>query len=217
MGSSKYLSLALASHSKFEKVIIEEWPTRNKAEAHEAWLHGWYNVATNPIFYNKKNGTVGFHPTAESTAKGVRTKSNPLWKKTTGKAHAECLSRIRSDPKWKATTGKNAIRKEKETKLDPTWKETVGTDQIENYKNIVNDPYWKETKGKEKAQKLSEIQNDPLWKETKGKDKIRKEKETKSSVIWIKNNTFTCEHCGLTMTGKPNYLRWHGDKCRHKK
>ena len=56
-GSSKTLSEAIAVHDMalFEKIIINEWPSRNKANAHEAWLHGWYNAANNKLFYNKIN------------------------------------------------------------------------------------------------------------------------------------------------------------------
>jgi len=57
MGSSKYLTKDIIQLGKenFEKIIIEIWPTRKLAEAHEIWLHGWYNVKNNNLFYNRAN------------------------------------------------------------------------------------------------------------------------------------------------------------------
>jgi len=58
MGSShdkKFKKLLSDKPKIFTKIIIGLWPSRNLAAAHEIWLHGYYNVATNPLYYNKCN------------------------------------------------------------------------------------------------------------------------------------------------------------------
>ena len=59
MGSSDCLDDAIRNKGirNFEKIIIEQWESRKLAAAHEIWLHGWYNVKSNLLFYNKVNAT----------------------------------------------------------------------------------------------------------------------------------------------------------------
>ena len=54
LGSSKYLDLAVNKQGKeyFQKDILHLWQSRELAEAHEEWLHGYINVATNPVWIN---------------------------------------------------------------------------------------------------------------------------------------------------------------------
>jgi len=69
MSSSTYLKdiIKLSINGNFEKTIIEIWPTRAGAIMHEIWLHGWYNVKDNRLFYNKSNAIDnGFDTTGSS-------------------------------------------------------------------------------------------------------------------------------------------------------
>jgi hypothetical protein len=259
MGSSRLLTadIKLTGSNNFRKIILKEFNTRDEAEAHEFAIHEEFDVAKNPLFYNKKNGTVGFHTTKESSSRQKETKHLLRWKKTKGKEQIRKRQETINNPSWVATTGAHAVRKQKETKNNITWKATVGKEQkrklaetmndpvwlestgtvksqklkeifnspdwavIKNQRNknhskTLNDAVWKATKGKEKSRKQQATKNNPVWKETVGKDRIHKLNETLNNPLWIKNNTFTCKHCGKTMRGRGMFNRWHGDNCKNR-
>lgn len=111
MGSSSYLTEAIRYEGidNFQKTIIKEFITRDKAEAYEKSLQLAYNVAANPQFYNRRNGVIGWHTTKESIAKAQQTKSKKEWQDTVGKAGAKKCSATKLDPNWKETTGRLAL------------------------------------------------------------------------------------------------------------
>lgn len=237
MGSSSSLCEDIELHglANFQKIILQEFNSREEAEIHENALHIEHNAASNPLFYNKKNGVIGFHVTDESTSNMIKTKSSKEWKETKGKAADQKHKETINDPLWKATTRKQIIKKYKETVNDPQWKETVGEDRRrknseirndpnwketsginrnKNHKDTLNDPQWKETTGKEQRRKQKETVNDSLWKDTKGKERNITHKATIRNPDWIKANTFVCPHCKKSMVGRGNFVRYHGDKCK---
>ena len=239
MGSSVPLDEAIAQTgiNNFKKHILETFESRKDAESHEVAIHLEYDVASNPEFYNKKNGILGFHTTPESTRKSIDTKSDPIWKEKVGKVAAAKISAIRLNSAWKATTGNKSIIKYKETIHESNWKETVGATKIQKYKETIGHAAWKDGAGKEQSRKMKEIKSDPIWKETVGKDKIQKYKETigdptwqettgkekakkiskqRLDPVWIKANTFICPHCKRSINGKAMLNRWHNDNCRYK-
>jgi len=57
--SSKYLKEAIKEigHNNFKKEILSTWKTRKLANQEEIRLHEKYDVAKNPIFYNKSKAT----------------------------------------------------------------------------------------------------------------------------------------------------------------
>jgi len=59
MGSSSTLAelISVEHRANFEKIIIEEWESRDKANEHEIWLHSLYDVKHNDLFYNKTNAS----------------------------------------------------------------------------------------------------------------------------------------------------------------
>ena len=65
MGSSFILveDIKLYGTDKFEKIVIDEFNSRDEAEAHENALHLSHNAASNLIFYNTKNVNIGFNNT----------------------------------------------------------------------------------------------------------------------------------------------------------
>lgn len=218
MGSSFILNEDIKTHgvANFEKIIIAEFNSREKAETHENALHVEHNVALNPIFYNQKNGNIGFHVTKESILKCTQIFNDPLWKVTTGRCKIEKQAKKRSSANWKETTGRKTNVKHSKTINNPLWKETVGKEQSRKHSETLNNRRWLSTIGIEKNAKHSKTINDPVWKESTGKDKIQKYKNTRKSKEWRKNNSITCEHCGKIMLGKSNYVRWHGDNCKQK-
>ena len=61
MGSSKSLDEAMnETPEAFTKIIIETFPTREIANSSEQWLHETYDVARNPLFYNRCIAPMGF-------------------------------------------------------------------------------------------------------------------------------------------------------------
>jgi hypothetical protein len=84
------------------------------------------------------------------------------------------------------------------TKMDPEWKSTVGARRSEklskSLKETLNNPEWKSTVGEHKRIRSSVVQNDPEWKASKYK---------------------TCEHCGKGPMHPSNYVRHHGNNCKH--
>ena len=65
MGSSKYLTEEIGKEGKnnFNKIILKRFETRENAYAHEIQLHKEFDVANNPLFFNKaKQTVVGFDP-----------------------------------------------------------------------------------------------------------------------------------------------------------
>jgi len=61
MGSSKSLDEAMnETPEDFTKIIIDTFPTRETANSNEQWLHETYDVARNPMFYNRCIAPMGF-------------------------------------------------------------------------------------------------------------------------------------------------------------
>lgn len=58
-GSSRYLNTAMKTEGKinFAKEILSIWGTRKKAAQEEIRLHNEYDVAANPLFYNRAKST----------------------------------------------------------------------------------------------------------------------------------------------------------------
>jgi hypothetical protein len=239
MGSSSFLkeSINEAGIDNFEKIIIAEFSSRDEAELHENTLHIEHNAAKNPLFYNKKNGTVGFHVTNESIANTTATLNDPNWKETIGKERRRKIIETLNDPIWKETKGqdrnnkhRNTIRtptwqaitgvaqsqNQKETKADTNWKETKGRVRNNKHKTTLNDPTWKETKGHVRRDKVKATLNDSIWKETKGKEQTRKMKEAKADPVWIAANTFVCPHCNRSIRTRGMFNKWHNDNCKLK-
>ena len=84
MSSSKSLKpLVLDEPTRFIKSIIEIWPSRELALAHEIWLHAWHNVSANPVYYNKamqtsaKFDTTGITRSVETLERASKSLSNP--------------------------------------------------------------------------------------------------------------------------------------------
>lgn len=75
MSSSKYVATAIKQGVVFSKQILAIWPTRELAIQHEIRLHDAFDVAKNPLFYNKskqtntKFDTTGFVFSEESRKK----------------------------------------------------------------------------------------------------------------------------------------------------
>ena len=142
MGSSRQLKqLIKEAPDKFQKEILQIWPTRNLAEAHEERLHGLYNVATNPLYYNKRNANAQFHTTPESNAKISKTMSSPDWVNTTGKLRTAKMMQTRNATDYIPTKNR-AAKKRKETIASDEWKETIGAMQIQHQKETKSDPNW---------------------------------------------------------------------------
>lgn len=65
MGSSKYLTedIIKEGENNFNKIILKRFETREEAYAHEIQLHKEFDVANNPLFFNRAKQTViGFDP-----------------------------------------------------------------------------------------------------------------------------------------------------------
>ena len=218
MGSSSVLDTAIKEQgiANFSKLILNEFKSREEAEINENKIHVENKSATNPQFYNKKNGTVGWHVTEEAIHKLKEIKSDLTWKATTGKEAIRKKKETISDPKWVAGKRKVMMRKMQDTKSDPTWLKTVGKELRRKQKDTVSSPHWKETVGVEKIRKIKDTLHNPAWKETAGNEKIRKYKETVNDPEWVKNNTFECPHCGKSVNGNGNFNRWHNNNCKHK-
>ena len=109
-------------------------------------------------------------------------------------------------------------RKLKETQNDPIWRATTGKQLVANMLATRADPLWKATVGRQRniraGNSISKTRNDPIWKSTIGRQTIVEYKKTIQSEEWIMNNTFTCEYCNKTMTGRGNFNRWHGANCK---
>jgi len=70
--SSKYLKDAIKEigHNNFSKEILSTWETRELAVLEEIRLHQEFDVAKNPLFYNKsKQTSTGFDTTGQVTVK----------------------------------------------------------------------------------------------------------------------------------------------------
>jgi hypothetical protein len=211
MGSSEYITddIRKFGNDNFEKIIIAEWPSRELASAHEIWLHGWYNVRDNELFYNRTNArSSGFcGGSAKANAKQSETKLSAEWKETKGKEAVKKLKETMHDPIWLGTIGKAKNSKIKEKQNDPEYICTLGQIRYENIRATLNDTNWKETSGKEKARKLSMGRLDLDWKETVGANAKRKRSRTIRSDEWIKNNTCICPYCSRSILTKNNLLQ----------
>ena len=186
MGSSTILTNAIKNHSitNFEKVIIEIWPTRKLAEIHENELHLTHSAAINPIFYNVKNGVLGFHYNEKARINQKQTINNPEWKETIGKIQREKQSKTKSSKEWKETIGKEKIRKYKEIINDPEWKKTLGVSKSNNIKSARLDPDWKKTVGKQAKEKELNTKSDIKWIEEVWKPAMQQRTENINSVDW---------------------------------
>ncbi len=214
MGSSYYLGEAIKNEGIeiFEKIIIREFNSRDKAEIHENLLHIEHEVVTNILFYNKKTGTVGWHTTDESIQKYKRTVNSSSWKETTGKERSKNQKETKSNIKWKETKGIESVQKMLNTVNSKEWKETKGVRAAKKRSQTVNDPIWKETTGKESLikrkktvdkrtqdeqniinKKISNTVNELEWKETKGRERSRKQKEKYHDLNWM--NSTGKERC----------------------
>lgn len=63
---------------------------------------------------------------------------------------------------------------------------------------------------------LMETLNDPNYiHPNKG---VKRSEETRQKISQAVRNRkmYTCEHCGMKLKGKTNYVRYHGDKCKAK-
>ena len=235
MGSSSILTEDIKLHGdgNFEKIVIAEFSSRLEAEIHENALHVSHNVASNPIFYNKKNGIIGFHATPESTQNLKNTVNDTNYKKTKGAAAIRKQKATKNDPTWKATKGKEQVRKLKEkykdiewkeakakkqsdTLQNLKWKETTGEIKIDNFLKTITNPLWLVTKGIQRQQKRATTISDPNWQATILKEQKIKEKETKSSDVWIDAHTVECAYCHLKTINSGAFQRWHGKNCRSK-
>ena len=179
----------------FEKIIIAEFSSRDAASAHENQLHLGHSAAKNPLFYNKKNGIIGFRATPESTLLQKETINNPIWKEL---------------------IGKDQIKKHKETINSTAWKKSKGNDALRKQIETVNNPIWKATKGKEKVRKMLKTQSSTTWQETIGKEKHHKISAIQHDSDWIQANTFFCKWCHREIRNRGCFNRWHNDNCRSK-
>jgi len=216
MGSSKYLTRIIADEGAdhFDKLIIEQFNNREAAEKHENELHISHSASTNPLFYNKKNGVIGFHVSEESIANLKNTINNPVWQESVGKAMRAKQKETCQSTHWRETVLVEKIKKHKIRKADPEWQATVGKEQVRKDKERKADPEWQATVGRQMRENLIKTRNDPIWKETVEKESLRKIKETKSDPKWVIANTFTCDRCNKTVQGKGNLNRWHNDNCK---
>ena len=216
LGSSPLLEedIKLYGTGNFEKIIIAEFDSRDEAEIHENALHISHNAAANPIFYNRKNGTIGFHSTPESIRNRKETMNDPKWKAVRGKEQSRKHKETVANPIWLEITGNKVSQKHKATVNDPEWKATKGKEVTRKHKETVNNTQWKKTIGREQSRKHKETVANPEWKATKGKEAIRKQLVTKADPDYIKANTFVCPYCRRSIKGKGNFNKWHGDKCQ---
>lgn len=135
MGSSKHLTEAIKNEGiyNFEKIIIECWPSRSLALAHEIQLHKSYNVKDNKLFYNKVNQTsTGFDCTGNIESDATRLKKSIS------------IVRVLNSKSFKEGKGKIANKNHSITKSNPIWKDTIGKAQVEKRLTTISTTKWKE-------------------------------------------------------------------------
>ena len=94
MGSSKYLTEAIkeTGQDNFKKEILSTWATRKEAVQEEIRLHEIYDVAKNPLFYNRSKQTSTRFDTTGNTnniSKETRIKQIQSRKKNNKMWHSE--------------------------------------------------------------------------------------------------------------------------------
>jgi len=211
MGSSKYLADAIAYDGieKFKKRILARWSTRALANAHEIWLHGYYDVKTNCHYYNKSN----------AIASGFTTYGNKdvIKKAKITRSTVKGQERLKAGAKLRQSTYYNDISWCKsrdythlKTISSQNWLDTIGKEQRRKQRATIK----KNNVGKLRGEKNKETFNDPLWLDTIGKEKAIKISKLKR--IRDEQNKTQCLHCKRYLD-PANIKRWHGDKCKFKK
>jgi hypothetical protein len=103
MGSSSYLTEDINTYGKenFKKIILKSFPTRELAEKHEEYIHSRLNVASNGLYYNKRNANAQFTLTFESAKKIANTFNNKHWLSTRGNEMFKRQKKTRASEKYK--------------------------------------------------------------------------------------------------------------------
>ncbi len=184
-----------------------------------------YNKRSMIFAYNNmlqiNNNQNRYNPNATQYAKIKQLAANATadvqierWKKNDYSESITQMSKLKNSPKWKETKGLEAIEKFKETTHNRDWIDTIGKDKKRKEKETKSNPKWIRTVGFNANTQLRKTINDPKWIETTGKDKSKNQSDTIRSIKWQIDNTIICEHCKLSMVGKGNYVRWHGNNCK---
>jgi len=141
----------------------------------ESYLHQYFDVKNNNLFWNESNQT----PFMFILPKGIYIK---IGKK---------VSKTKQSKEWKETIGKEIYKKQSEIRGSKEWKETIGKETNKKHRETVNSKEWKETIGKEASKKQSKTKNSKEWKETVGYKVIEKLKNTykKKGKQWLKIRT----------------------------
>lgn len=80
------------------------------------------------------------------------------------------------------------------------------------YSSFAGKKHTEETKQKQSEVKLGK--NNPMFGKKQSSDTINK---IKQAQIGISKPKFTCSHCGKTVGGQTNLIRWHGNNCKQRK
>ena len=178
--SSKYLKAAIKEigHNNFSKKILGVFETRELAVREEIKLHNLFDVAKNPLFYNKsKQTTTGFDTSGNEEVKHkiiqtrIKKDGNGLnsYQRVGVKNSILRLTKV-----WKNDVGIEAYNQMKKTKLSKIWKETIGKESLKKRLETISTDAWKQTVGMETKRKISETKLSEEWKLSKGYEVAKK-------------------------------------------